>query len=93
MQDCLGESWWEQGKRGFLCVGLYKKNKPALVLRIPISPTAFCNFFLPVWCYLLHNVCKSREQRLTLVLNAVFGTQGLHQRSHLPVVVSWHCGE
>lgn len=48
MQGCLGESWWEQGKLGFLCVGLYKKNKPALVLRIPISPTASCNFFLPV---------------------------------------------
>lgn len=49
--------------------------------------------FLLVCWYLLHNVCESHEQRLALVLDAVFGTQGLHQRSHLPVVVSGHCGE
>lgn len=28
-----------------------------------------------------------------MVLNAMFGTQGLHQRGHLPVIVSRHCRE
>lgn len=28
-----------------------------------------------------------------MVLDAMFGTQGLHQRGHLPVIVSRHCRE
>lgn len=40
--------------------------------------------------YVLHDVREGGEQRLALVLNAVFGTQGLHQRGHLPVVVPRH---
>lgn len=61
----------------------------------PLSSTALENPWLgnTVGQYSLHDVCEGREQRLALVLNAVLGTQGLHQRGHLPVVVPWHGGE